>query len=139
MSLVIVIADLEFKLSFERRIQSFIESSCLLISILEVSRPVVGQEVDQSVGILAPLTVEVLAIIQRKVNIILLVDFDLSRPWLSLCKRGGSQGYRKPKDQQKSEKYLIKNKIRTEKYNFPGETPSYFSLVFSFLSPCLAR
>ena len=107
MSLVIVIADLEFKLSFERRIQSFIESSCLLISILEVSRPVVSQEVDQSVGVLASLAVQVL-LIQRNVNIRLSVDFDLSRPWLSLCKRGGSQGYRKPKYQQKSEKYLVK-------------------------------
>ena len=58
MSLVIVIADLEFKLSFERRIQSFIESSCLLISILEVGRPVVRQEVDQSVGVLAPSTMQ---------------------------------------------------------------------------------
>ena len=66
-----MIADLEFKLSFERRIQSFIESSCLLISILEVGRPVVRQEVDQSVRVLAPLAVQVLAIIQRNVNIVL--------------------------------------------------------------------
>ena len=62
--------DLVFKLSLEGRIQGFIESCCLLIPILEVSRPIVGQEVDQSVGILAPLTVQVLVIIQRNVNIV---------------------------------------------------------------------
>ena len=62
--------DLVFKLGLKGRIQSFIESCCLLVSILEVSRPIVGQEVDQSVGILAPLTVQVLPIIQRNVNIV---------------------------------------------------------------------
>ena len=71
----LVITDLEFKFSVEFRIQSFIESFSLFISILEVSRPIVRQEVDQSVGILAPLTVQVLIIIQRNVNIV--ADFDL--------------------------------------------------------------
>ena len=63
--------DLVFKLGLEGRIQGFIESCCLLISILEICRPIVSQEVDQSVGVLAPLAVQVLVIIQRNVNIVL--------------------------------------------------------------------
>ena len=62
-----ILTDLEFKLSFEGRIQSFIESCCLLISILEVCRSIVSQEVDQSVGVLAPLSVQVLS--EKNVNI----------------------------------------------------------------------
>ena len=80
----LVITDLELKFSVEFWIQSFIESFSLLISILKVSRPILRQEVDQSVGILAPLTEQVLLIIQSNVNI-LVFDFDLSRPWQSLC------------------------------------------------------
>ena len=75
-SLVNVITDLEFKLGFKGRIQSFVESFCLFISILEVGRPIVRQQVDQGVGVLAPLTVQVLIVRQRNVNIIL-ADFDL--------------------------------------------------------------
>ena len=68
--------DLEFKLGLEGRIQSFIESFCLFISILEVGRPILRQQVDQGVGVLTALTVQVLIVRQRNVNIIL-ADFDL--------------------------------------------------------------
>ena len=71
----IVITDLKFKLGFEGRFQGFIESCCLLISILEVGRPIVRQQVHQSIGVLAPLTVQVLIMIQRNVNIV--AHFDL--------------------------------------------------------------
>ena len=55
----------------------FVEDIRLPVVLLEVAAPRVGiEEIDQGVGVLAPLTVQVLIVRQRNVNIIL-ADFDL--------------------------------------------------------------